>query len=279
MININRAFVALVFAGAIGLGVAQADEEIRVVSWNVESGGAQGSKVAKRIKAMDGIDLWGLSEVEPEWKSIFETAAEDGESGDFKPFMTSISGTDQFLILFDKDQFEEVEHFEINWQDRYWFKSSMNPRPALVVRLRHKTTDLEFFFMVNHLYRGNGVDPRRLDQAKRLNEWAGGQALPVIAVGDYNFDWDLDLGQQQHNQQKGFGDLTACDRFSWLKPESLVKTQDSSFNSILDFIFLANATDKIQGESQIIVETGDFPDSTKTSDHRPVLGVLAFKGS
>ena len=65
--------------------------------------------------------------------------------------------------------------------------------------------------------------------------------------------------------------MTACDRFVWLKPATLVKTQDSSFNSVLDFIFLANVEGKIEGESNIIVEPGDFPDNGQTPDHRPVL--------
>ena len=72
--------------------------------------------------------------------------------------------------------------------------------------------------------------------------------------------------------------MTACDRFVWLKPTSLVKTQDSGYSSVLDFIFLANVGGKIAGESKIIVEPGDFPDNSQTPDHRPVLGILTFKG-
>jgi hypothetical protein len=48
----------------------------------------------------------------------------------------------------------------------------MSPRSPLVVKLKHNGTGKEFFFMVNHLYRGNGIDPRRPDQATVLNQWA-----------------------------------------------------------------------------------------------------------
>jgi endonuclease/exonuclease/phosphatase family metal-dependent hydrolase len=80
-----------------------------------------------------------------------------------------------------------------------------DPRSPLVLKLKHNGTGKEFFFMVNHLYRGNGIDARRLDQATALNQWAAAQTLPVIAVGDYNFDYDLDPGQQAQNYDKGLG--------------------------------------------------------------------------
>jgi len=94
----------------------------------------------------------------------------------------------------------------------------MTPRSALVVKLKHTVSDREFFFMVNHLYQGTGVDHRRLDQAKKLREWAEQQTLPVIAVGDYNFDYDLDPQDSQYNYQKGLGDMVAGSIFKWLTP-------------------------------------------------------------
>lgn len=42
--------------------------------------------------------------------------------------------------------------------------------------------------MVNHLYRGSASG--RHTQSKKLNQWARSQDVPVIAVGDYNFDCD-----------------------------------------------------------------------------------------
>lgn len=49
--------------------------------------------------------------------------------------------------------------------------------------------------MVNHLYRSN--NERRHAQAQGLNEWARSQTLPVIATGDYNFDWHFQTGDTQ----------------------------------------------------------------------------------
>jgi len=67
-----------------------------------------------------------------------------------------------------------------------------NVRAPLVAQLRLKPAGPEFLFMVNHLYRSN--TEWRHEQARLLNAWARSQTLPVIAVGDYNFDWDVSNG-------------------------------------------------------------------------------------
>ncbi len=79
----------------------------------------------------------------------------------------------------------------------------------MVARFHHKPTGQEFFFLVNHLYRGSGVDPRRLDQVLALSEWAAQQEIPIVAVGDHNFDWDLDPDEVENNYDKGFANMTA----------------------------------------------------------------------
>lgn len=204
---------------------------------------------------------------------FFAEFIENGEPGDFTTILGTTGGADRLLILYDNQQFTEITHFEISWASRPWYTASMNPRSPLVVRLWHNATNQEFFFMMNHLYRGTGVDPRRLDQARYLSEWAAQQTLPVIAVGNYNFDWDLDLADSADNHNKGLGHMTAhaCD---WLKPAQLVKTHDSSYNSILDFVFLANCAGVISGTSEVVVRPNDFPSDNTTPDHRPVKAVL-----
>ena len=255
---------------------SQVDSDFVVVSWNVESGGADKSTVANRMGTMDQVDIWGLCEVaNTSWAIEFERQV-DSTTRDFKPLLGSTGGNDRLAILYDKKQFEELEVIELSWEDRYWFRDSMTPRAALVAKFRHKPTDQQFWFMVNHLYRGNGVDPRRLDQAKRLREWAETQALPIIAVGDYNFDFDLDAGEDGHNYQKGLGDLLAGGTFKWVQPATLVTTHDSDYNSVLDFVFLADAPEALAATSRILVEAGDFPNNEDTPDHRPVEATITI---
>jgi len=250
-------------------------EEIRILSWNVESGGAQPSAVADRIRTMEGIDIFGFCEVSDyDWALQFERAAEVQENGDFKPILGMTGQDDRLLILYDKQQFSEVEEpFEIDWQDRPWYQPTMRPRSALVAHLRHTGTGQDFYFMVNHLYRGSGVDPRRLDQATALNQWAAAQTIPVIAVGDYNFDWSI--ADPNDRTAKGFGNMTANGTFRWLEPTTLITTHDSNYNSILDFIFIAHAG-TLTGSSTILVAEDEFTPTSEKPDHRPVLGVLEF---
>jgi len=254
--------------------VCFSDAEITLISWNVESGGADPNVVAGQIAAMDGVDLWGMCEVDgATWAQNFEVGAETGEPGDFTAILGTTGDSDSLLILYDNQQFTEVNHFEISWANRPWYTPSMSPRSPLVVRLRHNATNQEFFFMVNHLYRGTGVDARRLDQARYLSEWASQQTIPVIAVGDYNFDWDLDFNDSADNYNKGLGAMTAHS-FDWLKPAQLVRTHDSTYNSVLDFVFLANYAGVISGASEVVVRPNDFPDDNTTPDHRPVKAIL-----
>lgn len=59
-------------------------------------------------------------------------------------------------------------------------------RAQLWVQLRERATGIEFIVMVNHLHRSN--DNIRHRQAQALNGWVAEQTLPVIAVGNYNYD-------------------------------------------------------------------------------------------
>lgn len=125
--------------------------------------------------------------------------------------------------------------------------------------------------MVNHLNRG--TPQRRHDQAVLLNEWAIMDNRAAIAVGDYNFDWEVDGGDEQHDL--GYDYMTAQQEWVWVRPAELTTTQCSGwpcgFNSVLDFVFTANGAQGWSANAQIVIGDGDFPDNNQTTDHRPVL--------
>ncbi len=83
-------------------------------------------------------------------------------------------------------------------------------------------------------------------------------------------------GDQDHDD--GFELLTAADIVEWVRPPTLVRTQCSAtntgcrFNSVLDFVFTANAPASWSATSEILVIQGDFPDDDTNSDHRQVIG-------
>jgi hypothetical protein len=96
----------------------------------------------------------------------------------------------------------------------------------------------------------------------------------VIAAGDYNFDWSVSNGEEDHDE--GYDLMTKDGIFTWIRPENLVKIHCSDYNSVLDFVFYACHTVVCHfssSSSEILFTNPDYcvlEDDT-TSDHRPVL--------
>jgi M6 family metalloprotease-like protein len=246
---------------------------LNVCSYNLESGEAKISVLADEIAAFSGIDVWGFSEVEgAAWADQLEDAAGDGEGAEYDQVLGTTGGSDRLLVVYNTGKLDYVEDFEIH-QINPRVGGQRPVRSALVVRLRLKATGQEFLFMVNHLYRGRA--DRRHEQSRILNEWGAAQQLPVIAVGDYNYDWDVVDGDTNHD--KGYDNLIKNDVFRWVRPGELIKTQKGdSFNSVLDFVFITGDTADLAVESTILVRPGDVPDTAEISDHRPVVATFSF---
>jgi hypothetical protein len=240
---------------------------LTLISWNVESGGALQPVVASRIAGFDQVDIWGLSEVLEADAEAFEFGAEEGENANFDSLLGTTGGADRLLLIWNADRFVRTGGGELT-------EIAQAGRAPLYVQLQDRATGQEFIVMVNHLHRSN--ESARHIQAQMLNEWAANQPLPVVAMGDYNFDWDLDDGDEDHD--RGYDFITANDVFVWLRPEELVTTQCSGwpcrFTSVLDFFFVSGPARDWDGVAQIVVVDNDFPDDNTTPDHRPLLGVL-----
>jgi endonuclease/exonuclease/phosphatase family metal-dependent hydrolase len=168
--------------------------------------------------------------------------------------------------LYDDTRFDLLDWYEINE-----INTTGNARAPLVLHLRDTTSGEQLLFMVNHLYRSR--DAERHKQAQLLNDWAEKQALPVIAVGDYNFDWEVKDGERAHDH--GYDLMTDGGTWKWVRPAQLVTTQCSGwpcrYDSVLDFVFTAGPAQGWRAESAIVVTPDDFPDDSAKSDHRPVL--------
>lgn len=110
----------MTIAPVVGIAVAgvcqqSAAETLRVMGFNVESGGAAPAVVDDLIAVSQDVDLWGLSEVQnAAWADLFERAAEDGENADFAQVLGTTGGGDRLLIIYDADRFELVRHFELD---------------------------------------------------------------------------------------------------------------------------------------------------------------------
>lgn len=238
-------------------------QQLTVVSWNVESGGSDDQVIRARIASFQGVDLWGLSEVASATSAgTFELGAEDGEDANFERVVGSTGGGDRLAILFNAERFRLVRSEELSNINQG------NHRAPLVAELEEISSSRKFLFMVNHLARANNT--LRHQQGTKLNEWVRTQTLPVVAVGDYNFDWEVQGGDQDHD--RGYDNMTAGGAWTWVRPATLIKTQCSpNFDSVLDFVFVNGAAQGWVGSSQIVVEPNDCDPSPQKSDHRPVV--------
>jgi len=253
-------------------------ELIEVIGWNAESGDANPDVVASRIAQINGCDIWGMAEVlSSDWAERFERAAEDGENAVFNHILGTTGGNsrDFMQIIYDSSRFELVEHYEL-----HRINVSGTVRAPLVAHLRIRTSGTEFLLMMNHLYRSRAL--RRHEQARLLNLWASQQTLPIIAVGDYNFDWDVDVGDYVHD--RGYDEIISNGHFNWVQPRQLKKTQASpDFDSVLDFIFLGGNSWTWKAQSTILPrdanDTNDdvLSDNDQTCDHRPVRARITIE--
>ena len=86
-------------------------------------------------------------------------------------------------------------------------------------------------------------------EAVGLRKWAEAQSLPLLAIGDYNFDYDF----HTKTGNQAFQLFTKDGVWKWLRPEKLIDSNwsdtdpklpddqrtDRYPDSILDFIFVA----------------------------------------
>jgi hypothetical protein len=241
---------------------------ILLLGWNVESGGNDPTVIADQLKAFEGYDLIGLTEVKKDNAAKYAQAAGDGEGAkgsaqaDFKHKVSSTGGSDRMVIIWDNKRFKLIgDAKEITEL------SEGNHRAPFYAQFKIKGTPTEFIFMVNHLARGKST--LRQKQAKGLSDWAATQTLPIIAVGDYNFDYSVDTGEGN----EGFNKMLEAGVFEWVVPDDLFKTQSTDrYMGVLDFMFIANKPANWKVSSKILTRENPFPDNDKTSDHRPIQG-------
>ena len=247
--------------------------DLHFISWNVESGGADPEVIAKQLGELPRADIYALQEVDGKDIDTYGHAIQQshGESFQFSPSMTG--GSDRLLVAYDTSkltlfEWREVFHFndvEIsNWQHR----------SPLVCLFKDRATGQKFYFVTVHLERGD--EERRNSQARGLTEWADDVDVPVIAVGVFNLDFDIQT--QQGNE--AFLALRVGEVWKWAKPEKLVDSTwtdenrdgvDDAPHQCDDFAFYVGWPSGWKVTSEFIVRPGDFPDNETTSNHRPLI--------
>ncbi len=268
-------FIAAAFLVALS-GIYASAQRLTVIGWNLESGGSSSTKIAERVRKFQGVDLWGLSEVAGDATlRDFEIAAEDGEGADFRRILSATGCGDRLGIVFNAARLQFINLQELH---RITYNAEEAPparceRSPLVAEFRDTRSNRRFVFVVNHLARGDRT--LRHAQGQRLNEWVQTQTLPVIAVGDYNFDWAVTNGDRNHDA--GFDKMVAGGHWAWVRPKTLVRSQcNPNFNSILSFVFVSVTARPFALTSEILQEANDCGNSAVNSDHRPLKAEFDF---
>ena len=246
----------------------QPAESVRMIAWNVESGGNDPDVISNQLSEFQGCDVICLSEVnEPNFER-YASALQDkyhechGQTG----------RSDRLQIFVKRDRYDVLEQQELS-QHREHVLNKGNHRSPLYVRIKDRTSGAEMLVMTNHLARGNAQF--RQEQAVGLREWARDQNVPVIALGDFNMDYD-------YREMKGnaaFDEMLRDNVWSWVAPGEFIDTNwsdrdgdgnDNYPDSMLDLAFAAGAAKEWGIQCSVIVRPDDFPDDKTTSDHRPI---------
>lgn len=238
---------------------------LKFLSWNVESEGSDPDVIKRQLGEFDGYDVIALTEVLPAAAIDFGNAW-----GDDYDFIVSRTGNnDRMMLIFNKSTLSLVRKFEladINYKNRY--------RSPLVAHFKDNLSGKEMLVMVNHLARGS--EKTRQIQAEKLVEWARDETLPIVALGDYNFDYVF----ATRKGNEGFRLFMQDNIWKWIEPIELIDTnwydnpkepdgKDDYPGSMLDFGFVAGSAKLWRASCKVIVRDGDFPDDETTSDHRP----------
>ena len=234
-----------------------------VLGWNVESGGNDPQVIAQELKELAGYDFYCLCEVHADNFERYAAALPDR----FVSVPSKTGGGDRMQIAFDGDRFEPLDVKEL----REFNEGRHQQRAPLLVRLRDRRSDTEFVVMVNHLARED--DKLRVRQAIGLRGWARDQSVGVINIGDFNMDYNFKT--QKGNE--ALPEMLRDNIWAWVQPEEWIDTQwddddgkDRYPNSMLDFAFVSGPAKTWNPQCRVIVREGDFPDTAKTSDHRPI---------
>ena len=238
-------------------------QQYKILAWNVElDGGADPNVIARQMKDFEDYGIIALMETTPE---AFEVVK---KSIKHKGALSKSGRRIRLAILWDDAKFS-IENFK-ELDD---LNEDMKYRSPWTMLVKDLATGRSFHLVTVHLARG--WEGMRQRQARGIRDWAREKSLPVVAIGDFNFDYVFadEKGNEAFNQFLEDGIM------KWVRPEELIDTNwydpekdgvDNYPGSMLDFAFVAGPAKDWSPTCRVIVRDGDFPDDKKTSDHRPI---------
>ncbi|MEM9413125.1 MAG: hypothetical protein AAGA30_18595 [Planctomycetota bacterium] len=247
-----------------------AQSPLNLMTWNVESDGADPQVIAEQLKELSGFQIYALTEVDKRNFDLFESAC----GKNFKSIEGTHKENDHLQIIYDDSVLKLESWTEIEDYAGYAFnRPDRALRCPLLGRFVIRQSGKSFQVVVNHLARGNAKF--RQQQAKGLREWGRNQTVPTISIGDFNFDFVFKTRQGN----RAFQEFTQDNVWKWIEPEELIDSnwydadrdgKDDYPGSILDFAFVTGPAKSWNWKCEVIQRPGDFPDDKTTSDHRPL---------
>lgn len=276
----------LLIAAMLAVSPALLATEIKIATYNTESDDdTNWTNVAADIDSIEGIDIWGLQEVEG--PNALDTFLPVAGAGQWEAVLsrsgasnTPTYKSDQLAILYRTDMFKLLdvgEYMAIKstpGTGKYG-RTSRGLRGLLYVKLLHRDTQQEFYVGNVHLKCcGNGRATRE-HQAKLMKDWIDRADAPVFLLGDFN----IPIAPSEQNGPIGSaayniiaGDLT----FAY--PSNAIKTQcNPTYNSMLDLHFYSPSVSAWNPQAEVLKTSQAYCDADGTdqqpggADHRPVV--------
>ncbi len=270
--GLMRALLTLIACCAFhGTPTFAQSKTITILEWNIEAGGSDVDTILGQLDKLGPFDVVALSEVANDAVDRFAKRWSSDSS-----LVGTAGGGSKLLIAWNPTVLEKLEASEMKQVEGQEFAPGIQPAP-LAIKFKHKSTSREFIVISSHLARGSAE--LRKKQALLLVDWARHQSMPVIGVGGYNFDYDFTTSKGNES----FDAFLADDTWKWIKPKSWVDTnwadrnrdgKDDYPNSMLSYTFVSGPAKSWNVTSEVVVRDGDFPDTDKTSDHRPIRCVV-----
>jgi endonuclease/exonuclease/phosphatase family metal-dependent hydrolase len=273
----SRTAVVAVLTSVTGL-IPAAGQEFEVVAWNLRSGEADPQRNVALFEELpfSGVEILALSEVSDSTEAQRYRDALEAATGRSLGIEVGTTGCeDRLALLWDQGAFDLKTRFQI---DEVQPPSGCQRTPLAGI-LEHRVTKQQVIVVVNHFARDTS---KRLDQARGTNDWARGEALPIITIGDFNLDWDGKSGAHHES----FEAIIRDGVLEWLAPKEVLPSQCSrgmfggcKFQGMLDFAFVGGPAQLWTTKTEILVRPGDFPPRSNETDHRPLKLTLTIPSS
>ena len=279
-----RRLASMIVAVLLTVGSAQA-EEFRAIFWNMHSDHSSASFLGRQMADKEGIDFWGLSEVQNQAAVAAFLVALNAEHTDAE-FVSKISedgGADRLAIIYRSDRLTSVPYSggaTVNdIGDNFFQVDAVNVggtiRPALGIQLQSPSGQM-VVVLANHWKCCGGPSnrERRKKQAIQMNSFAiQTPGLPIISGGDFNIPLH---GRGQTDDAF----ITLMQIWEYRDPQ-MERIGTFRSGSVLDAVFVANrvqgwqsSTSILRREGNVVATTRTFSDNRQTTDHRPLLLVV-----